>query len=79
MNLPDARPDGCCVDCGRPAVTNDRRFCLKCLRARIRAETSGLAWNLKPSFRSREKRQAGDGDEGSPWHENAVRAMEDSL
>jgi hypothetical protein len=36
-NLPETRADGRCVDCQhKPAVTTDRRFCLKCLRVRIR-------------------------------------------
>jgi hypothetical protein len=38
-NLPEARCDGRCVDCEQnTAVTTDKRFCLKCLRARIRNE-----------------------------------------
>lgn len=39
-NLPDPRGDGQCYDCeAKPAVTADGRFCLKCLRRRIREET----------------------------------------
>lgn len=34
--LPDARKDGYCVDClEKPAVTNDNRFCKKCVSKRI--------------------------------------------
>ena len=37
--LPSPRPDGLCVDCvARDAVTRDRRYCKKCLNARIREE-----------------------------------------
>jgi hypothetical protein len=37
FELPDARLDGQCVDCEKkPAVTNDKRFCIRCLRKRIR-------------------------------------------
>ena len=35
-DLPNPRSDGKCADCkNKPAVTNDNRFCLKCLRKRI--------------------------------------------
>jgi hypothetical protein len=30
--LPEPNPDGKCVGCSKPAVTTDKRFCLKCLR-----------------------------------------------
>lgn len=34
---PSVRGDGFCCDCGvKPAETNDKRFCKKCLRRRIR-------------------------------------------
>lgn len=37
--LPAVRSDGICVDClSKPAETADERFCIKCLRKRIRDE-----------------------------------------
>lgn len=37
--IPNPRADGLCCDCEyKLAVTNDNRFCLKCLRKRIRDE-----------------------------------------
>ena len=73
--LPAPREDGRCADCGSgPAVTNDRRFCLKCLRARIRSETPGVGW--RSPGRSAEKRQAADHDDNNPWQQNALRSLE---
>jgi len=46
--LPYPRGDGYCCDClAKLAVTKDRRFCLKCLRQRIRDETpiTGMTFN----------------------------------
>jgi hypothetical protein len=38
--LPQPRKDGICVDCeSKPAVTNDGRLCLKCLKDRIETMT----------------------------------------
>ena len=36
--LPEPTPDGKCVTCGKPAVTTDKRFCRKCLRAFIASQ-----------------------------------------
>lgn len=37
LDLPNPRADGKCVDCRSGlAVTNDDRFCLKCLRRRVK-------------------------------------------
>ncbi len=39
-DLPKPRRDGRCCDCeARPAETQDRRFCRKCLRTRIARTT----------------------------------------
>jgi len=38
-DLPEAHPDGVCADCStKDAVTRDGRFCLTCLRKRLRED-----------------------------------------
>jgi hypothetical protein len=47
-DLPDPRPDGKCVDCNHlEAVTNDNRFCRKCLRRRIKDETPIVSMTIR--------------------------------
>lgn len=37
--LPEPREDGICCEClGKPAVTTDGRWCLKCLKKKIRED-----------------------------------------
>jgi hypothetical protein len=74
MLLPMARADGICCRCNiAPAITRDRRFCQKCLRAFIREISPGTAAHC--DRRSYEQKQDMS-MEPSPWQENAVRHLE---
>lgn len=61
-----------CSKCGRPSVTRDGRFCLKCLRAWLDEDTP-LVWYRSRSADQRQAREF----EPSPWQENAIRFLED--
>ena len=42
-DLPDPLPGGSCVECRKvPAITNDGRFCAKCMRRLIREDNPVL-------------------------------------
>lgn len=67
-----------CADCGaKPAVTNDKRFCGKCLKRRVARDNPGSGWGHVGAGRTPDQRESPDEDAG-PWGENAIRAMEDS-
>mgnify|MGYP001609119091 CR=1 FL=1 len=73
LALPDPRSDGLCAECGRnPAITTDRRFCNKCLKALIAKISPGSTTHGFRSDQEREDRSR----EPSPWQEDAIRRME---
>jgi len=75
-DLPDARKDGVCCDCGkRPAVTRDGRFCRPCLGKFVR-HLNPMVGCYVGMLRTPGHRQASSDDAG-PWGENAIRVMED--
>ena len=74
-DLPDPRPDGDCAVClKKQAVTNDGRFCHRCLHELIVKLNPGSVIP-KGINRTGEQRQA-RGDDPGPWGENNVRILE---
>jgi hypothetical protein len=71
MNLPTPRTDGICCSCiKKPAVTNDHRYCKKCLKSVIARLTPmigcyGKKTGPQPRY-----------DEGSNSFDNAVKVQE---
>ena len=74
-NLPDARSDGVCCDCGeKPAVTRDGRYCKTCLNRLIAHLTPMIGCN-RGRFRTADHKENLH-DEASAWQENAMRNLE---
>lgn len=76
-DIPEPRSDTLCADCeSAKAVTQDHRFCLKCLRARIRHDAPGSVKRAPCRGPGKEQAYMGDQDMGG-YRTNAVRLLED--
>jgi len=74
MNLPNKRKDDLCCDCMKNlAVTNDGRWCKKCIKTRIK-EKFPIIYKYQP-YRDRGAQQSMN-TEDNPSFENGVRILE---